>query len=179
MFDLSTLDELRPHKNIGLQNVTHTDFTVPQKCKRLTFLSGTITSYKIPEGIVHFYCSCMNTIEHLELPQSLEELYCSGNPITKLVIPPNIRTIVCDNCKITSIEPQGELTCLERLSAEHNKIASIDFKLPKTLHTLDIFDNEGIKIKYLDFAFKDASLDMLCGGDFFETLNPGSSFTHI
>ena len=145
---------------------------IPSCCKRLTILSGNINKYKIPDFIEYFDCSCLNTIQELEIPLSIKELHCDYNPIKNIILPKDIEIVYCSHCQLETISINENLTNLIILDLQCNNLNVIDFKLPKTLTILNIWNNNNIKLKYLDFIFKD-NMNYLCGGDYFETLNPG------
>ena len=110
------------------------------------------------------YCE-NNNIERLleNMPNSLQELYCYYNKITKLGnFPTNLQILYCANNQITKLENLP--TSLQELYCSHNQITKLE-NLPTSLQEFKCYSkpilNMAIKsiIKYKQFTLKSIMTD--------------------
>ncbi len=132
-----------------------------------------------------------SNIKLLKLPDTCISLFTNNCIIEEIHFNKNIKYIDCEDCKIKNIKfdinshqiikinlkdnlldkfdhqlPESLLY----LDLRNNKIKEISYKLPK-LFELNISGNDNIKIKHLDFMFKDnIAPDQICNGDYLKIL---------
>jgi Leucine-rich repeat (LRR) protein len=99
----------------------------------------------LPDSLLELYCH-YNQISKLEnLPKSLQRLTCYSNQISKLEnLPKSLQTLTCYSNQISKLENLPE--SLQELWCRDNKISKLE-KLPRCLDYI-IFDKD--KIKFID-----------------------------
>ena len=159
--DLNIHDKIEPCTHLYIKNFNK-PVKIPEYCTYLVIESGSITHFTIPNHIKDFYCAGLGTITSLDIPDGLETLNCSGNPIDELFINNNMLFLDCHDCKIKKLISSSNLSLIT-LNIQNNFIEDIDFMLPMSLQQLEIYGNKNIKIKHLDFLLND-----ICLGDYFD-----------
>lgn len=97
-------------------------------------------------GIQYFtslgFLNCQNNqISNLTmLPNSLKTLWCDGNPIDTIVLPPGLRIFHCISCSMTSLPPLPNT--IQDLRCYYNAITSLPAVLPDSITYLDFSSNQ-------------------------------------
>jgi len=90
-------------------------------------------------GLKRFFCSNTQLSQLLKLPDSLQELYCSHNPLLSELpeLPNSLRGLYCSHNPLLSELPEL-LDGLQELYCSHNPLLSELSKLPDSLIYIDI-----------------------------------------
>lgn len=93
----------------------------------------------LPDSLTVLHCMGNQIVSFASLPVTLEELFCSGNPLLGGVLPalpPHLKELAVSNCQLTSLN--GLPDELVIIYAEINQISQLPAILPPTLQHLFI-----------------------------------------
>jgi hypothetical protein len=123
------------------KDIDNFDFT-KYDIKKLFIGGDYIQNLTVPNGVEELICVNAG-LRKLTLPNSILTLYIDNNKLVELEIPSNIERLIANNNLLQNIYVKNgcELSCLEELNLEANRLKQITFEPPDTLEVVNIWDN--------------------------------------
>lgn len=136
-------------KTLFVYHATQSDMDAyewPNDVKEIIIYGDEIYNLCVPDGVETVTCGHI-PLKSLYLPDSVTRVYCDNCCLKNLDLPAGIKKVMANQNWLKRVTFRGQPYQLEELHLRENRLISIDFVPPESLHNVDFGLNRHRPIK--------------------------------